>query len=56
MVVPRNDDDVSEGDEVILEAEEAALEAAEAKCASGNCALPATQHLQIRVISIQCRF
>merc|ERR1712180_550457 len=29
--------------------EEAALESAEAKCASGNCALPATQHLQIRV-------
>ena len=39
------------GDEIFVLVQEAALNKAEANCAgSGTCSLPATQHLQVRVI------
>ena len=52
MVVRRMEPHVNvvQGDVVILSAEEAALNEAEANCASGTCTLPATQHIQLRVI------
>ena len=53
QIVPRQEVvTVIEGDEGLLVDGEAALNDAEANCASGTCTLPATQHLQIRVILV----
>ena len=48
---------IVQGDEGFLSAEETALNNAEADCdASGTCSLPATQHIQIRVILILLKY
>ena len=48
---------VVQGDEVLLGAEQAALNNAEANCAnSGSCSLPATQHIQLRVIIMLVKY
>ena len=50
LVVPRDENIEEEGDEVIIPALAEALFTAEANCVGNTCTLPATQHLQIRVI------
>ena len=53
LVVPRDENIEEEGDEEIIPAIEEALLNAEANCIGNTCTLPATQHLQLRVIGIQ---
>mgnify|MGYP001483904984 CR=1 FL=1 len=50
LVVPRDENVGEEGDEEIIPALADALFTAEENCVGNTCTLPATQHLQIRVI------